>query len=67
MRARGSTPVISGERGRKRRTGHDELRYRERSRIEATFECLQDFVAARPDKRARNYASALALALAFGC
>ncbi len=65
------TPIIPGKRGRKRRILHDRSRYRERWRIEAMFSRLKDFrrIAARYDKLARNYASALALAaiVAFWC
>lgn len=49
----------------------NKRRYRERWRIEATFNRLKDFrrIATRYDKLARNYASALALAavIAFWC
>ena len=59
------------KRGRKRKIRHDRRRYRERWRIEATFNRLKDFrrIATRYDKLARNYASALALAavIAFWC
>ena len=71
LRAEGITPVIPGKRGRKRRICHDQRRYRERWRIEATFSRLKDFrrIATRYDKLARNYASALPLAavIAFWC
>ena len=42
---------------------HDKRRYRERWRIEVTFNRLNDFrrIATRYDKLARNYASAVAL------
>jgi transposase len=60
LRAKGITPIR-----------HDKRRYRERWRIEATFNRLKDFrrIATRYDKLARNYASALALAavIAFWC
>ncbi|SEP42113.1 Transposase [Methylobacterium sp. UNC300MFChir4.1] len=64
LRKSGITPVIPGKRGRKRKIRHDKSRYRERWRIEATFNRLKDFrrIATRYDKLARNYASALALA-----
>jgi len=54
--AHGITPVIPGMRGRKRRIRHNKRRYRERWRIEATFNCLKDFhlVATRYEKLARN-------------
>ena len=71
LRKSGITPVIPGKRGRKRKIRHDKSRYRERWRIEATFNRLKDFrrIATRYDKLARNYASALALAavIAFWC
>lgn len=64
LREKGITPVIPGKRGRKRTIRHDQRRYRERWRIEATFCRLKDFrrIATRYDKLARNYASAVALA-----
>ena len=71
LRGKGITPTIPGKRGRKRKIRHDRRRYRERWRIEATFNRLKDFrrLATRYDKLARNYASALALAaiVAFWC
>ncbi|KNY24726.1 transposase [Methylobacterium sp. ARG-1] len=71
LRAQGITSVVPGKRGRKRRIRHDKRRYRERWRIEATFNRLKDFrrVATRYDKLARNYASAVAFAAvtAFWC
>ncbi|WP_419829898.1 IS5 family transposase [Methylobacterium sp.] len=71
LRAKGITPIIPGKRGRKKRIRHDKRRYRERWRIEATFNRLKDFrrIATRYDKLARNYASAVALAavIAFWC
>ncbi|MBP1178473.1 transposase [Methylobacterium sp. PvR107] len=56
--------IMPGKRSRKRRIHHDKRRYRERWRIEATFNRLKDFrrIATRYDKLARNYASAVALA-----
>ncbi|AMB44384.1 transposase [Methylobacterium sp. AMS5] len=57
--------------GRVRRLAADKRRYRERWRIEATFDRLKDFrrIATRYDTLARNYASAVALAavIAFRC
>lgn len=71
LRAKSVTPIIPGKRGRKKRIRHDKRRYRERWRIEATFNRLKDFrrIATRYDKLARNYASAVALAavIAFCC
>lgn len=65
------TPIIPGKRGRRRNIRHDKRCYRERWRIEATFNPLKDFrrIATRYDKLARNYASAVALAavIAFWC
>ena len=64
LREAGITPVIPGKRGRKRRIRHDKRRYRERWRIEATFNRLKDFrrIATRYDKLARNYRAAVSLA-----
>ena len=60
-----------GKRGRKRKIRHDKPCYRERWRIEATFNRLKDFrrIATRYDKLARNYVSAVALVavIAFWC
>ena len=71
LRGKGITPIIPGKRGRRRRIRHDKRRYRERWRIEATFNRLKDFrrIATRDDKLARNYASAVTLAavIAFWC
>ena len=71
LRAKSITPIIPGKRGRKKRIRHDKRRYRERWRIEATFNRLKDFrrIATRYDKLAHNYASAVALAaiIAFWC
>ena len=71
LRAKGITPIIPGKRGRKKRIRHDKRRYRERWRIEATFNRLKDFrrIATRYDKLARTYVSAVALVavIAFWC
>ena len=71
LREKGITPIIPGKRGRKRKIRHDKRRYRERWRIEATFNRLKDFrrIATRYDKLARNYVSAVALVavIAFRC
>lgn len=71
LKATGTTPIIPGTRSRKRPIRHDERRYRDRWRIEATFCRLKDFrhVATRYDKLAANFASAIALAavIAFWC
>src|SRR5829696_3392351 len=52
LRVQGITPIIPGKRGRKKRICHDKRRYRERWRIEVTFNRLKDFrrVATRSDK-----------------
>ena len=66
-----SKGIIPGTRTRKRRIQHDKRRYRERWRIEATINRLEDFrrIATRYDKLAQNEASAVALAavIAFRC
>ena len=71
LREKGITPIIPGKRGRKRKIRHDKRRYRERWRIEATFNRSKDFrrIATRYDKLARNYVSAVALVavIAFWC
>lgn len=71
LREKDITPIIPGKRGRKRKIRHDKRRYRERWRIEATFNRLEDFrrIATRYDKLARNYVSAVALVavIAFWC
>ena len=66
IRARGVIPVIPGRRNRKRPIQYDELRYRDRWRIEVMFGRLKDFrrVATRYDKLARNFLSAVHLAAA---
>ncbi len=71
LRSAGTTPVIPGTRSRKRPIRHEEVRYRDRWRIEATFCRLKDFrrIATRYDKLAINFASAIAVAaaVAFWC
>ena len=71
LREKGITPIIPGKRGRKRKIRYDKRRYRERWRIEATFNRLKDFrrIATRYDKLARNYVSAVApvAVIAFWC
>ena len=71
LREKSITPIIPGKRGRKRKIRHDKRRYRERWRIEATFNRLKDFrrIATRYDKLAQNYVSAVALVavIAFWC
>jgi transposase len=71
LRSGGTSPVIPGRRTRKRKVRHDQVRYKDRWRIEAAFCRLKDFrrIATRYDKLAINFASALALAavVAFWC
>jgi IS5 family transposase len=43
LRGQGTIPIIPGRRNRKRPIRHDERRYRDRWRIEATFCRLKDF------------------------
>ena len=64
LREKGITPIIPGKRGRKRKIRHDKRRYRERWRIEATFNRLKDFrrIATRYDKLAENFLAAVKLA-----
>jgi transposase len=56
--------VIPGRRHRKRPVHHDQRRYRDRWRIEATICRLEDFrrVATRYDKLARNFHATVTLA-----
>ena len=71
LRSGGTTPIISGQRCRKRPICHAKRRYRDRWRIEAIMCRLKDFrrVDTRYDKLATNFASAVALAavVAFWC
>jgi transposase len=71
LRGAGTKPIIPGRRTRRRPIRHDQLRYKDRWRIEAAFCRLKDFrrVATRYDKLAANFASAVALAsiVAFWC
>ncbi|MEE8631416.1 MULTISPECIES: IS5 family transposase [Methylobacterium] len=66
LREQGISVVIPGTRARKRKIRLDKRRYRDRWRVEALVCRLKDFrsIATRYDKLARNFASALALALA---
>ena len=48
LREKGITPIIPGKRGRQQKIRHDEYHYRERWRIEATFDRLKDFRASPP-------------------
>ena len=65
VRARGGVPVIPGKANRKRKIPLDKARYRSRHLIENAFCRLKDFrrVATRYDKLARNFLSAVALAI----
>ena len=64
LRRSGIMPIIPGRRGRNRRIRHDKRRYRERWRIEATFNRLKDFrrIAMRYDRLATNFLAAVCLA-----
>ena len=64
LKAAGAKAVIPGRSNRKKPIRYDEVRYRDRWRIEAAFCRLKDFrrVATRYDKLARNFLSAVALA-----
>ena len=57
--------VIPGRCNRKRKIAFDRARYRERHRVENAHRDIKDFrrVATPYDKIARNYLSALALAI----
>ena len=65
LRSRGKVPVIPGRCNRKRTIVFDRARYRERHRVENAFCDIKDFrrVATRYDKLARNFLSAVALAI----
>ena len=65
LRSEGKVPVIPGRCNRKRRIVFDKARYRERHRVENAFCDIKDFrrVATRYDKLARNFLSAVALAI----
>lgn len=64
LKAAAAMAVIPGRSNRKKPIRYDEVRYRDRWRIEAAFCRLKDFrrVATRYDKLARNFLSAVALA-----
>lgn len=66
LRDQGTIPVIPGRHNRKRPIQYDERRYKDRWRVEAMFSRLKDFrrIAARYDKLARNFLSAVSLAAA---
>ncbi len=65
IRKQGSRPVIPGKANRKRKIPLDKARYRSRHLVENAFCRLKDFrrVATRYDKLARNFLSAVALAV----
>jgi transposase len=65
LRQSAIVPVIPGRSNRKRAIRHDETRYKGRHLIENAFCRLEDFrrVATRYDKLARNFLSAVALAV----
>ena len=65
LRSRGKVPVIPGRCNRKRKIAFDRARYRERHRVENAFCDIKDFrrVSTRYDKLARNFLSAVALAI----
>ena len=64
LREQGTIPVIPGRRIRKRQIQYDARRNKDRWRVEAMFCRLKDIrrAAARYDKLARNYLSAVSLA-----
>jgi transposase len=65
LRRSGVVPVIPGRINRKRRIAYDRTRYRDRHLIENAFCRLKDWrrVATRYDKLARNFLSAVAIAI----
>lgn len=65
LRQSGIVPVIPGRINRKRRIVYDKQRYRERHLIENAFCRIKDFrrVHTRYDKLARNFLSAVAIAV----
>lgn len=65
LRKHGRVPVIPGRCNRKRKVVYDKARYRERHRVENAFCDIKDLrrVATRYDKLARNFLSAVALAI----
>jgi transposase len=65
LRQNGAVPVIPGRANRKRAILLDKARYRERHYVENAFCRIKDFrrVATRYDKLARNFLSAVALAV----
>ena len=65
LRQAGTVPVIPGRSNRKRKIRYDKTRYKDRHLIENAFCRIKDFrrVATRYDKLARNFISAVALAI----
>ena len=65
LRADNPVPVIPGRSNRRRRIVYDKARYRTRHLIENAFCRIKDFrrIATRYDKLARNFLSAVALAI----
>ena len=65
IRQKGARPVIPGKANRKRKIPLDKARYRSRHLVENAFCRIKDFrrVATRYDKLARNFLSAVALAV----
>ena len=65
LRQAGKVPVIPGRFNRKRKIVYDKARYRDRHLVENAFCRIKDFrrVATRYDKLARNFLSAVALAI----
>lgn len=66
LREQGTILVIPGQRNRKRPIQYDKQRYKDRWRVEAMFCRLKDFrrIATRYDMLARNFLSAISLAVA---
>lgn len=65
LRQCGTVPIIPGRSNRKKPIRYDKARYRERHLIENAFCRLKDFrrIATRYDKLARNFLSAVAIAV----
>lgn len=65
LRQEGKVPVIPERSNRKRKIVYDKARYRDLHRVENAFCRIKDFrrVATRYDKLARNFLSAVALAI----
>lgn len=65
LRRNGIVPVIPGRISRKRKIVYDKRRYRDRHLIENAFCRIKDFrrIHTRYDKLARNFLSAVAIAI----